>query len=303
MILVDRDIKDNVKNGVLIISDFADECVQPATYDLRVGKHIYVPTGDPNKPIDISSNGGIYKLPAYGTAVLTTHENLNIPNTMAGRIGLKSGLARKGIFASVGPQIDPGYKGKLLISVFNLTAASHIFSYLETFLTIEFHTLEEAPDIPYDGEYQNQYSITPDVAETLVRLEGLSLAQMQAQFTELSQHVRQWAEFAPRIDEFLTRLDKQTRAIEKLAQRLSNGHQEPLKEGPRETRSLSDEQATKEILVLFRENKRLYYSDIAEKLNLDFGTVIRICDELERRGLIDGNGKAKGTRRAKKKNN
>ena|SRR3984957_13496885 len=303
MILVDREIREAVRDGSLVISKFSNDCVQPATYDLRIGEHIFVPTGDPSHPIDISTNGSIYKLPPYGTAVLTTYEDLELPDTMAGRIGLKSGLARRGLFASTGPQIDPGFKGKLLVSVFNLTAASHIFTFLETFLTIEFHTLREPPDNPYKGEYQGKYTITPDVAETLARLEGLSLAQMQAQFTELALHVKQWTEFAPRVDEFLSRLDKHTRAIEELAQKLGNGQQSLSTLTPRVARELSHDEATKEIVALFRENKRLYYSDIAERLNLDFSTVIRICDELEKQGLIEGNGKAKGAGRSKKKGN
>ena len=65
-------------------------------------------------------------------------------------------------------------------------------------------------------------------------------------------------------------------------------------------RKASHKDATKEILELFRERGRLYYSDIAEALNLDFATVIRACNELEKQGLIEGNGKAKGPRGAKR---
>ena len=37
-----------------------------------------------------------------------------------------------------------------------------------------------------------------------------------------------------------------------------------------------------------RKRKRLYYSDIAEKLRLDFSTVIRACEVLKKKGLIQG---------------
>src|ERR1700730_10921736 len=113
MILVDRDIRHAVSSGDLVIKQFADDCVQPASYDLRIGKDVFVPTSSPDRPFDISANGRLFKLPPYGVAVLTTHEDLELPDTMTGRIGLKSGLARKGLVASTGPQIDPGFKGKL----------------------------------------------------------------------------------------------------------------------------------------------------------------------------------------------
>ena len=130
MILVDREIRQAVSSHELVISEFSDECVQPASYDLRIGNNVYVPTSDPNNPLDLSANGHIYKLPPYGNAVLTTHENLELPDKMVGRIGLKSGFARRGLVASTGPQIDPGFKGKLFVSIFNLTAASHVLTFL-----------------------------------------------------------------------------------------------------------------------------------------------------------------------------
>ena len=37
MILVDEDIKKAVKSGEIELSDFSEKCLQPASYDLRVG--------------------------------------------------------------------------------------------------------------------------------------------------------------------------------------------------------------------------------------------------------------------------
>src|SRR5215204_6591179 len=157
MILVDHAIRDRVHTGELEISDFDDESVQPARYDLRIGEMIYAPT-QPEKPINIASNGGAYRLPPYGAAVLTTFENLKLPIDLLGRIGLKSGFARRGIIASTGPQIDPGFQGKLFISVFNLTAGAHVLRFRDSFLTIEFHRLEDTPTHPYSGPYQGRYT-------------------------------------------------------------------------------------------------------------------------------------------------
>lgn len=143
MILVDRQIKDIVaKDGV--VSPFDAACVQPASYDLRIGQHVYAPP-TPDHPTDLSENGGVFRLPPYGAAVLTTYEDLKMPADMVGRFGLKSGFARKGIVASTGPQIDPGFEGKLFISIFNVAAISHVLEYRDTFLTVEFHKLEERP--------------------------------------------------------------------------------------------------------------------------------------------------------------
>ncbi len=294
MILVDREIRNAVKEQHLLIRNFDESGVQPASYDLRIGNLVYAPP-NPDQPLDLSTDGGFYRLPPYGNAVLTTHEDLKLPDDMAGHIGLKSGLARRGLFASTGPQIDPGFEGKLFVSVFNLTATSQLLKYLDTFLTVEFHGLESKPEKTYQGPYQGKYTAGAEVIDPLVRLEGVSLSQMQAQFTELQQHVKEWANFAGRFDEFLTELRKHTEAIARLTAAEGDDR------SPLEARRLSLQQAMDEVLRLFREKKRLFYSDIMEALQLDLGTVVKACDELTRKGLIEGaqngQGRAKKTRR------
>jgi dCTP deaminase len=215
MILVDHAIQESVRTGKLTISNFENDCVQPASYDLRIGEMIYAPA-QPDKPYNMAANGGAYRLPPYGAAVLTTFEDLRLPVNMLGRIGLKSGFARKGLLASTGPQIDPGFEGKLFISLFNLTAGAHVLKFKESFLTIEFHTLESTPDHAYSGPYQGKYTVGPEVLDSLVRLEGLTLSQMQSQFTELAKHVEKWSAFSGRLDEFLDTMNDQATAIREL---------------------------------------------------------------------------------------
>jgi len=288
MILVDHQIKDRIRNAE-VISPFDETCVQPASYDLRIGSLLYAPP-KPDEPVDLSANGGVYRLPPYGNAVLTTYENLKLPPDMLGRIGLKSGFARKGIVASTGPQIDPGFEGKLFVSVFNVTAVSHVLEYKDTFLTIEFHTLDQRPERTYEGPYQGKYSIGAEVLDALVRLEGLTLSQIQTQFTELERHVKAWGQLASRVDEFLAEMKHHTQAIADLSARVKANSEV---QTPVEARRLPLKQAMEEILTLFRKRKRLFYSDIAEALRLDFATVISACDELQRKGLIEGEGDGK----------
>lgn len=288
MILVDRQIKDRVGKAK-VVSPFEEACVQPASYDLRIGSLIYAPP-TPDQAIDVSKNGGVYRLPPYGNAVLTTYEDLRLPGDMIGRIGLKSSLARRGIIASTGPQIDPGFEGKLFVSIFNVAAVSHVLEYQDTFLTIEFHTLDQLPERTYEGPYQRKYSIGAEVLDALVRLEGMTLSQMQVQFTELQHHVKAWSQLAGRVDEFLDEMKNHTEAIAELSAHVQEktGVQAPVK-----ARRVPVKQAMEEILILFRKRKRLFYSDIAEALRLDFATVMSVCEELERKGLIEGDGNGK----------
>jgi dCTP deaminase len=280
MILVDHQIRDRVADHSLQITNFDDASVQPASYDLRIGPNIYAPPS-PEQPYDLSKNGGAYRLPPYGTAVLETLENLHMPNNVIGRIGLKSGFARRGMIASVGPQIDPGFEGKLFISLFNVTAVSHVLQYKDTFLSIEFHTLDETPSATYAGPYQGKYSLGAEVLDAMVRLEGLTLSQMQLQFTELAEHVKAWSALAARFDEFLTEMKNNTEAVRQLAQSPPGGSTFV------EARTLSPEEAVDEVLRLFRERKQLLYGDIIDALHIDLSTAIAAVEELEKRGIVE----------------
>ena len=44
MILVDYIIKKYVNDGTLVIDNFSEECVQPATYDMRIGDEVFLST-------------------------------------------------------------------------------------------------------------------------------------------------------------------------------------------------------------------------------------------------------------------
>jgi dCTP deaminase len=292
--LVDHAIQDRVRTGDLTITNFADDCVQPASYDLRIGAKILAPS-QPDKAYNMASNGGAYRLPPYGVAVLETYEDLKLPNNVLGRIGLKSSFARKGLLASTGPQIDPGFEGKLFISLFNLTAGAHVLKYKDSFLTIEFHTLDDVPTHSYAGPYQSKYSLGPEVLDSVVRLEGLTLSQMQSQFTELAKHVEKWSAFAGRFDEFLNTMNEQATAIRELVSLVKspnspvvNGAEAVVASRPPRRRNLNVDQAASEILILFKKKKKLYYSDIAEELSIDLRLVIKACELLEKRGLIEG---------------
>lgn len=288
MIMVDTQIRQLVKESHLGIEPFEEGCLQPATYDLRIGNLVYSPgESRPDKPIDLAINGGTYRLPPYGSAVLMTYETLSMPRNIVGRFGLKSGFARRGLFASTGPQVDPGFRGKLFISLLNLTPVSHVLKYLDTFLSIEFHTLDQPPEKTYAGPYQGRVDIGPEILQDLVRLEGLNLAQMQAEFTRLAEHIKRWGDLAQRFEEFLAEMSKHTKAIEALAKKVAAAPQPVAPVKAPSARKVSLQRALEEVSKLFQQKGRLFYSQIAETLDLDLGTVLKACAELEKKGIIE----------------
>lgn len=132
----------------------------------------------------------------------------------------------------------------------------------------------------YTGEYQDKYTITPEILEDLVRLEGMNLTQMQSQFTELSQHVREWSSFAQRFDEFMAGMPRHTGALERLAGSLTSRPE--IDATPSlELRAVDLPTVKREILELFRRHRdeRLFYRDLADRLRVDLALVIQASSE------------------------
>lgn len=156
MLMSDKDIQEARSSGELIIRDFFQESLQPASYDMRVGEGAF--SSHEKVRIDVKSSGSLVVKP--GVFVLVhTRESIKLSPKIAGRIGLRSFHARKGLALLAGPQIDPGFEGVLVVGLHNLDANELRLSYEEPFCTVEFHRLSEPVQQPYKGDYQNQEEI------------------------------------------------------------------------------------------------------------------------------------------------
>src|SRR5260221_10300257 len=107
MPLSNVEIRQAVKAGQVLITPFDDSMLQPASYDLKIGKvAATIPkNGDPR--IDLE-NERVLLVPGYAPAVIWTLEELQLPLDMVGHFGVKSSLSRRGLFTSIGIQVDPG---------------------------------------------------------------------------------------------------------------------------------------------------------------------------------------------------
>jgi dCTP deaminase len=86
-----------------------------ATYDLHVGAHYRDHRSNDGQSLD--TNGKIPLLPK-NAVIIETEEWVELPRWRFGQILPKVDLLQKGI-ANTPSKIDPGYKGRLLITAFN----------------------------------------------------------------------------------------------------------------------------------------------------------------------------------------
>jgi len=186
MILTHDQIIAAYKSGDILIEPFDEKQVQAASYDLRVG-----PKGGTTSAKKITSikDQDYLTLEPGDFAIVTVLEELRLGAQYAARFGLRSKHARKGLIATTGPQIDPGYHGRLIIGLTNLTPNPVSLAYRDDFLTVEFHKLSEASTKPYSGPYQDKLDIGPEEIEAITEREGMALSEVITTLRSLSKNV------------------------------------------------------------------------------------------------------------------
>lgn len=186
MILASQQITSAYKKGDIVIAPFDEEQIQAASYDLRVGEQ--GATTSTKKLVNIKEIGYLVLQPG-DFAILVCLEELRLGPQYAGRFGLRSKYARKGLVATTGPQIDPGYHGRLIIGLTNLTPKPVTLPYKDDLLTVEFHKLNEATTKPYAGPYQGKMELGAEEIEAITQSEGMALSEMITTLRSLSANV------------------------------------------------------------------------------------------------------------------
>ena len=190
-ILADDTIRQLVESKQIAIEPFHEDAVQPASYDLRLGRRALISPKGPEergRAVDLEKEKGqmLEILPGQFVAILT-EEKLALPNDVCARFGLKSNLARKGLIAFGGIQVDPGFVGRLVISLVNVGPELIEIKIGTPAFTIEFQKLEAPAVKPYGGEYQCQDDFPAEQYNFILSAHTVSLAEIP----DLRQQIRQ----------------------------------------------------------------------------------------------------------------
>ena len=169
--LSDVDIRTAIRDRLLKIEPFDEKRVEPASYDLQVGRVLL-----PGRGVVELTTAGISLRPNEW-AEIETLERMELPNDVAANFGLRSSVARRGILAFGGPQVDPGYRGRLFVGLFN--PSSEAFTVQPgPLITVQFIRLEHAAARAYSGQYQGMDRFPEEDIVRLMNLRGPSLADV-----------------------------------------------------------------------------------------------------------------------------
>lgn len=186
MLMTDHAIRRAMESGEIVLNNFDERSLQPASYDMRLGEEAITSS---HREKTYPARSGLLTIAPGDFALAATHEYVELPATVAGHIGLRSAYAKKGIVLLSGPQIDPGFKGVLVVGLSNLSPRDVVIPYKSSFCTVEFFRLEEAAGL-YDGEYQSQTGISPRDLQNMVEAQGMTFGQVISSLQELSQNVK-----------------------------------------------------------------------------------------------------------------
>lgn len=119
--------------GHLIIDPFSCRDLTAASYLLSVGEVAYV-----GKQVRHISDSDALVVEAGATALISTREFVSLPIELVGRLLPRGMMERVGFFYSARASIEPGYRGRLFVHVWNNGKASAVLRPKTVIAAIEF---------------------------------------------------------------------------------------------------------------------------------------------------------------------
>lgn len=179
-------IKSLMKIGILIY-DGDYKRIESASYDLLLDKE-HLKSGI---KIDIQDTISIEPL---DYVVVCAKESVNMPKNICGTFDLAVTMFCRGIILSNGPQVDPGYAGRLLCLLFNTSAKEFVMQQSQDFKfsTIQFQALSGISSKAYDGTFQRKRSVRDYIgkyADESISDRILSITAMQDENTKIRNEI------------------------------------------------------------------------------------------------------------------
>lgn len=179
MVLSDKDILKQIKEGRIAIDPFSEDCVQPSSIDLHLDRFFRVfhnsryPYIDVKKDmIDLTemveiNNGKPFILHPGEFVLGSTIETVKLPNDIVARLEGKSSLGRLGLLIhSTAGFVDCGFNGQLTLELSNVANLPITLYERMKIGQISFLKMTSEAEYPYGtkkigSKYQGQVGPTP----------------------------------------------------------------------------------------------------------------------------------------------
>ncbi len=124
----------------------------------------------------------------------------------AAQLGLEPKYARQGLVLLSGPQVDPGFRGVLIVRVTNLSPRRVTLTHEAPFLTAQFFRLTRPVSKPYAGTRQGQTGLGAADIEELTHPDSPTLGGMVKSLSALAEDVSGLNTSVARLEGNMSRL-------------------------------------------------------------------------------------------------
>ncbi|HEX2040905.1 MAG TPA: hypothetical protein VHF47_14370 [Acidimicrobiales bacterium] len=188
-VMGDAALRQALESGGIELDPTPDD-VKAASIDLGLGPEAFLGT---STEIIRLLERRLLTIPPGEMALVTTLEKVRLAPRYAGQIGLRSHFARKGLALLAGPQIDPGFRGRLHVALVNLSPTEISIAYREPLVSIVFHDLGTDVERPYGhgagDEYHEQDEITGSEIDDIRQHRGYAMSEVIREMATLSANV------------------------------------------------------------------------------------------------------------------
>lgn len=142
MMLVDKELKELINSGTLIVEGYDSKNLGSVSYDLTIDKIISFAEND-------SIEHEHYELSGNEYIIIKTKEKLQIPHNLLGKIEEKNSVMRMGLIVN-GPCYQPGHETYAFLRVLNISKHNICLESGFKIAQIMFEELKTIPEITYD---------------------------------------------------------------------------------------------------------------------------------------------------------
>jgi deoxycytidine triphosphate deaminase len=112
--------------------------LKSASYEVFIGGDVIWWDGNGDKHKRVVKKGNQLTLPANSIVFAQVEPVFLLPNYVAIRFNLRISHVQRGLLLGTGPLVDPGFRGKLLIPLHNLTSSDYDINTNDALIWIEF---------------------------------------------------------------------------------------------------------------------------------------------------------------------
>jgi len=159
-LLNSSDIIDYV-NMTSLIYDFDAGALKSSAYEMHLGNEFMFWKDNIRQHIKKMPDGAPFILPQNSITYVTTKEVFFIPDYLALRFNLLIEFVHRGMLLGTGPLVNPGFSGRLMIPIHNLTTNQYEIRVGAPIISVEVTKISPLPGTPHDRGALLQYDAAP----------------------------------------------------------------------------------------------------------------------------------------------